>query len=130
MRGFAYVMAALIAVVIMVVVAGTPKDSTQPANANPTESSVSFASQVLEDEGSLTLSVPEMHCAVMCYPKVQKLLEANESVEKVELAAQKEEGMIDNHAVIVHYKPGFDVGHAIGLLEKEGFAKSSIAETP
>ena len=121
MRGIAYAIAALAAVIIMVAVAKMPPQSEQAANEV-----ASAATAVMADEGTLTLAVPEMHCSVSCYPRVKELLENTEAVDTVELAAQKEEGIIDNRQVIVHYKPGFDVGQAWTALEKEGFAKSDV----
>ena len=122
MRGIAYAIAALAAVIIMVAVAKMPPNSEQPSN----EVASAATETVMADEGTLTLAVPEMHCSVSCYPRVKELLENTEAVDTVELAAQKEEGMIDNRQVIVHYKPGFDVGQALTALEKEGFAKSDV----
>ncbi|GAA4459303.1 heavy-metal-associated domain-containing protein [Novipirellula rosea] len=126
MRGIAYAIAALAAVIIMVAVAKMPPQSEQAANEVASAATETVSTAVMADEGTLTLAVPEMHCSVSCYPRVKELLENTEAVDTVELAAQKEEGIIDNRQVIVHYKPGFDVGQALTALEKEGFAKSDV----
>ena len=103
-----------------------PPNSEQSTREVASAATETASTAVMDDEGTLTLAVPEMHCAVSCYPRVKELLENTEAVETVELATQKEEGMIDNRQVIVHYKPGFNVGQALTALEKEGFAKSDV----
>ena len=82
----------------------------------------------MAEDGKLTLDVPDMHCAVMCYPKIKKTLESDQNVAVVELADQKEEGMIDNPQVIVTYKAGFDLDAAIADLGKNGYENSKLVE--
>ena len=69
-----------------------------------------------------------MHCPFACYPAIKKKLESRADVAAVELAPQKEEGVIDNRQVIVRYKDSFDATDAIAMLEKAGFGGSSVAE--
>ena len=52
----------------------------------------------MTEAGTLTLSVPKMHCPFACYPAIKKALEETDTVESVELAEQKEEGVIDNRS--------------------------------
>ncbi|TWU20532.1 hypothetical protein Pla52o_44100 [Novipirellula galeiformis] len=124
MRGIAYAIAALASVIIMVAVAKMPSESSQADSASPSTTTV--ASEVTRDAGTLTIAVPDMHCSVSCYPRVKELLENSEAVETVELAEQKEAGIIDNRQVVVHYQSGFNVRQALSDLEKEGFAKSDV----
>jgi len=125
MRSFAYAIAAIAAVIIIVAIARMP---SQPQNdvseAGPSAGLVS--NEVMETEGDLTLAVPEMSCVMSCFPKVKKALESTEGVESVALAAQKEDGIIDNRQVVVHYKPGFEVSAAIANLKQSGYTSSPV----
>ena len=138
MRGVAYAVAAIAAVGIMIVIATSSNDD---ATKSAPESAVAETQTVdnaevlaasttpaTSDTQQLTLAVPEMHCEFACFPKVKETLEADETVELVELGPQKEEGAIDNRQVIVTYKPGFDVEAAIQLLDKEGFDDSELVQ--
>ncbi|TWU34506.1 heavy-metal-associated domain-containing protein [Novipirellula artificiosorum] len=130
MRGIAYSVAALAAVIIIVAIAKMPAQvGSEGAGANLTTDAgtVLTSARVMDTEGELTLEVPDMHCPFSCYPRVKELLEGSEAVEEVELAEQQEEGVIDNRQVIVHFHPGFNVDQAIAKLAKEGFAKSDVA---
>jgi mercuric ion binding protein len=131
MRGLAYVIAAVAALGIMFFIATVPGPSTSepesvPAGSESTATAVANDSQVMTDEGTLTLSVPEMHCQFACFPKVKETLEGSEAVEEVTLAAQKEEGVLDNRQVVVKYQPGFDVNAAIASLEAAGYKDSKL----
>jgi hypothetical protein len=137
MRGAAYAVAAIAAVGIMIVIATRPADDTTETSSEPAvaESQAVENSEVLAtttptaaEKQQLTLAVPEMHCEFACFPKIKETLEAEETVELVELGPQKEEGAIDNRQVIVTYKPGFDVDAAIALLDKEGFDDSELVQ--
>ena len=131
MRSFAYTAAILAAAGIMYFITTS---SSEPSAGTATESTVSAdsASSIDPDSdvqtASLTMSVPKMHCPLMCYPNVKKNLEQRDDVLSVELAPQKEEGIIDNHQVIVTYKQGFDAEQAIASLETVGFPGSSVIE--
>lgn len=130
MRSVAYAIAALAAIGIAFVVAS----SSGPENAGPENagqspaSAVSASAEVMEEAGTLTLAVPEMHCSFSCFPRVKETLESNEAVEMVELGPQKEEGTLDNRQVIVQYKPGFSLDSALGMLAKEGFTDSRAVQ--
>lgn len=128
MRAMAYVIAVLAAVGIIVGIATLPEkpasDVDQPANLVTTTDSA----RVMSEPGTLVLSVPTMHCEYACYPKIKKVLEESDSVEAVELAEQKEEGAIDNRAVVVKYDAGFNVDAAIALLGENGFEESDIVQ--
>ena len=134
MRSLAYGIASLSAVGIMVAIAVNPADppaGDAPATTSSTTdnaTTVAAPARVMEEAGTLTLNVPEMHCAVMCYPKVKKTLEAANTVEGVELAEQKEEGVLDNPQVVIKYDAGFDLDAAIAALEANGYANSDIVQ--
>ncbi|MCA9140440.1 MAG: heavy-metal-associated domain-containing protein [Planctomycetales bacterium] len=149
MRSVAYVVAILAAAGIMYFIATSPDQRAADQVADTTEhhtASVSAAGSVSADAAiedvsaesivpeaevktaSLTMNVPEMHCPFACYPSVKKNLEERDDVMAVELAPQKEEGVIDNPQVIVTYKEGFDAEQAIAMLEAAGFAGSTVVD--
>jgi mercuric ion binding protein len=128
MRGIAYAIAAIIAVGIMIGIAKLPEPSASDDSMNVASTPVSVTPNVMQEAGMLTLSVPEMHCAFACYPKVKESLESSQGVQGVELAEQQEEGAIDNRQVIVTYEAGFDVTTALALLTKKGFADSDLVQ--
>ncbi len=122
MRGAAYVVAAIAAVGIMLVIANGPSEEAS------TDAPATTASAPVETLETLTLSVPEMHCQFACFPKVKETLEQVATVEGVELAAQKEEGVLDNKQVIVKYKEGFDLDEALGLLADAGYGETKLVQ--
>ncbi len=132
MRGFAYAIAAIAAVGIVIAIATMPGQSASETTSAPAAAEtlelVETSSTVKTEPGMLTLAVPEMHCEFACFPKVKETLESTAGVELVELAPQKEEGAIDNRQVIVTFKPGFDVNDAIARLSKEGFDDSDVVQ--
>ena len=69
-----------------------------------------------------------MHCEFACFPRVKETIENAAGVQEVQLAAQKEEGTIDNRQVVVKYDAGFDVASALTLLAEEGFADSDVVQ--
>ena len=119
MRSIAYAVAILAAAGIMYYVAMSPD---APAPDAP------VAQEDIADvtTASLTMNVPEMHCPFACYPSIKKNLEERADVVSVELAPQKEEGVIDNPQVIVTYKSGFEPESAIAQLDKAGFSGSTV----
>ena len=127
MKMMAYAVAALAAIGIAIMIVTMP-DIPPEVVAKQAASKSAKDGQVMTEDGQLTLSVPDMHCAVSCYPNIKKTLEENETVESVELAKQKEEGVIDNRQVIVQYKSGFNLDEAIELLEERGFSDSAIVQ--
>lgn len=115
MRSLVYGIAVLASLGIMISIAMMPV--SDPVNPN-----------AMTQSGTLTMSVPEMSCEFACFPKVKKTLEANTTVASVELAAQKEEGTIDNRQVIVNYDAGFDTVQAALQLKQAGFANSVVVQ--
>ena len=107
MRGLAYVIATIAAVGIMIGIAMSPRQSSDGLAAPAT--AVTATPDVISEAGTLTLSVPSMHCEFACFPRVKEAIESADGVEEVQLATQKEEGTIDNRQVVVKYDAGFDV---------------------
>ena len=128
MRGIAYGIAAVAAIGIMYVIATSPDPQTQPASSDSAANTVAASSEIMDEAGSLTLSVPEMHCEFACFPKVKETLEGSSGVAEVTLAEQKEEGVLDNRQVIVKYEPGFDLQGAIASLETAGYKDSNVVQ--
>ena len=132
MRGFAYLIAVLAAIGIMIGIVSFPGQKTpgpleDGADRVATEP-VSASPQVMAEAGTLTLAVPSMHCEFACFPKVKKTLESTDGIQSVALAAQKEDGVIDNRQVVVNYDAGFDLNAALVLLVDEGFPDSNVVQ--
>jgi copper chaperone CopZ len=128
MRATVYMIAAIAAAGIMYVIASTPNPTTsdRAQEARSADASIDATPAVMSEAGTLTLSVPEMHCEFACFPKVKETLEGASGVEAVTLAAQAEEGVIDNRQVIVKYEPGFDLNAAIASLASAGYKNSEL----
>ena len=129
MNKLPYFVAALAAAGLMIAViayptnpepAGASQDQTDTVAVTP---AASFA--VADEAGEMTMSVPNMHCQYMCFPKVKETLEQMASVEKVELAPQKNPGALDNHAVVIQYAEGFDPGDAVARLAAADYPDSA-----
>ena len=127
MRGIAYVVAVIAAVGIMIGIATSPQQSSDELTA-PAGTVVSVTPEVMSEAGTLTLSVPSMHCEFACFPRVKDAIESANGVQEVVLAEQKEEGTIDNRQVVVKYDAGFDVNAALAVLSKEGFDDSDVVQ--
>ncbi|MEL6105407.1 MAG: heavy-metal-associated domain-containing protein [Planctomycetota bacterium] len=123
MRSLAYGAAIVASLGIMIYLANTPSQSPV---IDPDAVATSSTPDV--ELASLTLDVPKMHCPSYCYPTVKEKLESRDDVIAVELAPQKEEGVIDNRQVIISVKDGFDRDAALAMLESAGFGGSSVAE--
>ena len=132
MRSLAYGAAILAAAGIMYLITMTPADPvaepTDQESVAASETTPSIDPSVEVETASLTMNVPEMHCPFACYPSVKKNLEKRSDVMSVELAPQKEDGIIDNPQVIVTCTKEFDAEQAIAMLEAAGFAGSSVIE--
>lgn len=134
MRGIAYAVAAIAAVGIMIGIISIPSQpdaGEQDAGQPDPRASASLIHTVIPttvEPGSLTLTVPEMHCEFACFPRVQETLASVDSVKTVELAPQKKKGTIDNRQVIVQYDAGFNVADALKRLSKEGFTESEVVQ--
>ncbi|WP_153557951.1 heavy-metal-associated domain-containing protein [Roseimaritima sediminicola] len=136
MRLAAYIVAILVAAGLIYYVSQRPQ-GPPVAESSPAEVAVDAADQAMVDQVDgeasaaagptqlVTLSVPKMHCAVGCYPTVKETLENEAGVVEVELAEQKEEGVIDNRQVNVKVADGFDPQSAIEALAEAGFGDSS-----
>ncbi|MEM8667173.1 MAG: heavy-metal-associated domain-containing protein [Planctomycetota bacterium] len=118
MRAFVYSIAVLAAAGIMYAIAWMPANN---ADAPAAESVAAESNEIMTEPGTLVLSVPSMHCAVACYPKVKESLESTPGISEVVLDEQKEEGVLDNRQVIVHYEAGFDLSQALANLTETGF---------
>ncbi|MGI9471700.1 MAG: heavy-metal-associated domain-containing protein [Rubripirellula sp.] len=130
MRGLAYVIAAIAAVGIMIGIASYPDqaETNGTGSASVSNASTESAPELMAEAGTMTLSVPAMHCEFACFPRVKQSIEESGGVASVELAEQKEEGVIDNRQVIVNYEPGFDLNAVLASLEKEGFSDSDVVQ--
>jgi mercuric ion binding protein len=125
MRSPIYFVAALASAGIAYYLASAPAPQTSTKQADQivaTETS----SNVMEQPGTLTLRVDDMHCEFGCFPTVRKTLEGFDNVVSVALDKQAEEGTLDNPQVLVTYESGFDLSAAQASLAKKGFAKSSV----
>lgn len=98
------------------------------SSVDASAAAVASTEEIMDDAGTLTLSVPEMHCEFACFPKVKETLEQETGVEEVTLAAQKEEGVLDNRQVIVKYQAGFNPRSALKSLEEAGYKDSGIVQ--
>lgn len=136
MRFLAYVIAVLAAAGIIYFLSLSPQPiaatgdggaaatSADRSTADPAPSSPAGG----EAQRLVTLNVPDMHCPFGCYPSVKKTLEQQPGVLAVDLAQQKEEGVIDNPQVLVKFDEKFDRQSAIDSLAKAGFAKATVVQ--
>lgn len=129
---FAVYLVAILAVAGLVYVIGQPTadEASQAATpvAGETSESAVAASDVAGTEKLVTLSVPEMHCPFACYPSVKETLEEQPGVLEVDLAEQKQEGVLDKREVNLKVAGNFDVDSAISSLSQAGFEKSSVVQ--
>ena len=122
MRSPIYLIAALASAGIAYYLASAPPAPTTSDQVVAAET----GSIVMEQPGTLTLRVDDMHCEFGCFPTVRKTLEGFDKVVSVTLDQQAEEGTLDNPQGLVTYESGFDVGAAQAKLATSGFAKSSL----
>ncbi|MCH1439157.1 MAG: heavy-metal-associated domain-containing protein [Rubripirellula sp.] len=125
MRGFAYFIAVLAAIGIMIGIVSYPN---QTESRNRSSASTAVPATVMTESGTLTIAVPTMQCEIACFPRVKTTLEGNEGVQSVELAAQQEKGVLDNRQVVVNYENGFNLNAALSSLVEEGFPNSAVVE--
>lgn len=130
MRYAAYLVAILAAAGLVYVIsqpeADEPSQAAAPTSAEADGAVATTAGDVDGAEKLITLSVPEMHCPFACYPAVKKTLEEQPGVLAVDLAEQKQEGVIDKREVHVKVAGTFDTQSAIDSLSQAGFEKSSV----
>ena len=125
MQGFAYVIAVLAAIGIMIGIVSYPNQN-EPTSSRTATTPVSAA--LMTESGTLTIAVPTMQCEMACFPRVKTTLEGKDGVQSVELATQKEEGVLDNRQVIVNYNNGFNLNAALSSLVEEGFPNSAVVK--
>ncbi|MAI31578.1 MAG: hypothetical protein CBE00_03255 [Planctomycetaceae bacterium TMED240] len=125
MRGFAYFIAVLAAIGIMIGIVSYPN---QTESRNRSSASTPVPATVMTESGTLTIAVPTMQCEIACFPRVKTTLEGNEGVQSVELAAQQEKGVLDNRQVVVNYENGFNLNAALSSLVEDGFPNSAVVE--
>ena len=125
MRGFAYFIAVLAAIGIMIGIVSYPN---QTESRNRSSASTAVPATVMTESGTLTIAVPTMQCEIACFPRVKTTLEGNEGVQSVELAAQQEKGVLDNRQVVVNYENGFNLNAALSSLVEDGFPNSAVVE--
>jgi copper chaperone CopZ len=125
MRGFAYVIAVLAAIGIMIGIVSYPNQN-EPTNRRP--ATIPASAALMTESGTLIIAVPTMQCEMACFPRVKTTLEGNDGVQSVELATQKEEGVLDNRQVVVNYDNGFNLNAALSSLVAEGFTNPAVVE--
>ena len=125
MQGFAYVIAVLAAIGIMIGIVSYPNQN-EPTSSRTATTPVSAS--LMTESGTLTIAVPTMQCEMACFPRVKTTLEGNDGVQSVELATQKEEGVLDNRQVVVNYDNGFNLNEALSSLVEEGFPNSAVVK--
>lgn len=131
MRFVVYLVAVIAAAGIAYIYSGVGVQENTEVAAAPAESDQQAGSSESTDASAaqlISLKVPGMHCPFACYPSVKKTLEEQSGVELVELAPQKEEGIIDNPVVLIKTSEGFDLDAAIQTLAQTGFEDSSVVQ--
>ena len=76
---------------------------------------------------SVILAIPEMSCAVMCFPKAKDALEEIDGIAGIELVEQEEEGVINDRRVLVTFDGKVDSKTAITALDAVEMAGASFA---
>lgn len=135
MRFVSYIVAVLVAAGLIYYISQSP-DAPPVAQGDPAAAAALDVDYPEIDAGDLqpadtqvvTLRVPEMHCPFACYPAVKKALEAEPGVVGVDLAKQKQDGVIDNPEVKIQVSSDFDAQAAIDALAKAGFDKSTTVQ--
>ena len=125
MRGYAYIVAVLAAIGIVIGIVSYPKQTESPIR-RPAETTTS--ANPMTKPGTLTIAIPTMQCEMACFPRVKSTLEGNDGVQSVELAAQQKRGLLDNRQVILKYNNGFNPTQALASLVEEGFPNAAFVE--
>ncbi len=81
---------------------------------------VEAAKPVAVPEGAVLFSVPDMHCAFACAPKVQQTLAKLPGVEKVETN-------VDDRTATVFVGDGFDESTALAALADAGYPATKLS---
>ena len=101
-------------------------NQNEPTNRRP--ATIPASAALMTESGTLIIAVPTMQCEMACFPRVKTTLEGNDGVQSVELATQKEEGVLDNRQVVVNYDNGFNLNAALSSLVAEGFTNPAVVE--
>ena len=105
-------------------VSTTNADSTTESSTPEVDSAPVLASY--EAGESVTLAIPEMSCAVMCFPKAKDALEEINGIAGIELVEQEEEGVINDRRVVVTFDGNVDSKTAIAALDAVEMAGASF----
>jgi copper chaperone CopZ len=97
-----------------------------PAPSSPAAPATTAGGGEDQNEQLVSIHVPNMHCPVMCWPKVKETLEAQPGVTEVVLAEQAEAEAIDNPRVNIKVTAEFDAEQAVEVLAMSGFADSTV----
>ena len=117
----------LLCAATLIVGCAEPNTSAVTDQADPASDSQAIMTAVSFEAGdTATMEVPEMSCAIMCYPKVKEALEKVDGVAEVELVPQEEEGIINDHRVTVHFDGSVSGTDAVAALDKAGFPQSGF----
>lgn len=73
-----------------------------------------------------TLTIPEMHCQLACYPKVKRTLEGVAGVESVALVEQQDDVQIDDRRVTITFAGDVSGADAVAALEGAGYPGSAF----
>lgn len=123
MKIVSYLIAVLAAVGIIIAL-NMSSDSSPSESTTEATSMVSATPQIMEEAGTLTLEVPEMHCQFACFPRVQKTLQQDGTVSEVVLAEQPDPNALTVKQVVVKYEAGFDLAAALTELQGQGFSSA------
>jgi periplasmic mercuric ion binding protein len=76
---------------------------------------------------TVSFQVEGMSCPAGCYPSVRSAIAKQKGVMDVELAPQKEEGVIDNPVVFVKYQGDLDLQATFKAIERAGFEAKTLS---
>lgn len=125
--------ALLASAALLIGCADTSVETVSTANVEPTTESntpENDSAPVLtsyEAGESVILAIPEMSCAVMCFPKAKDVLEEIDGIAAIELVEQEEEGVINDRRVLVTFDGKVDSKTAITALDAVEMAGASFA---
>jgi len=108
--------------------ASTSDADTTTESSTPEVESASMLASYGAGE-SVTLAIPEMSCAVMCFPKAKDALEEIAGIAAIELVEQEEEGVINDRRVVVTFDGKVDSKTAIAALDAIEMAGASFEGT-
>ena len=97
-----------------------PVAGTSAAGTSVAAAPVEAAKPVAVPEGAVLFSVPDMHCAFACAPKVQQTLAKIPGVEKVETN-------VEDQTATVFVADGFDASAALSALADAGYPSKKLS---